>query len=141
MRYYSLRPDNAGDIRLTQEAFADARIVNNLHVVNDGEAALKFLRGEAPHEDGVRPDLVLLDLNMPRMDGREVLEQVKADPALRLIPIVVLTTSEAEQDVLRSYELHANCYIRKPIDFEQFIGVVKSIESFWLNVVTLPRVA
>ena len=133
--------DNPGDVRLTQEALADARVVNTLHVVNDGEAAIKFLRGEPPNEDAVRPDLMLLDLNLPRMDGRQVLEDVKADPALRLIPIVVLTTSEAEQDVLRSYELHANCYIRKPVDFDQFIEVIKSIEGFWFDVVTLPRVA
>ena len=133
--------DNPGDVRLTQEAFANARVVNTLYVVKDGEAAIKFLRAESPHENAVRPDLVLLDLNMPRMDGREVLAEVEGDPALRLIPIVVLTTSEAEQDVLRSYELHANCCIRKPVDFEKFIEVIKSIEGFWFDVVKLPRFA
>lgn len=130
--------DSPADVRLTIEALRDAKVRNNLHVAADGEEALAFLRREGPHADAVRPDLILLDLNLPKKDGREVLEEVKADPQLRRIPVVVLTTSEAEQDILRSYDLHANCYITKPVDLDQFITVVRSIEDFWLTIVKLP---
>ncbi len=131
--------DNPGDVRLTQEGLNEGKVRNNLHVARDGVQALAFLRREGEHVDAVRPDLVLLDLNLPRKDGREVLAEMKSDPELRTIPVVVLTTSSAEQDVLRSYELQANCYITKPVDLEQFITVVRSIEDFWLTIVTLPR--
>jgi chemotaxis family two-component system response regulator Rcp1 len=130
--------DNEADIRLTREVFADGRVLNNLSVVRDGEEATAFLRRRPPYEDAPRPDLVLLDLNLPRKDGREVLAEIKADDDLRLIPVVVLTTSRAEADVLRSYELHANCYIVKPVDLGQFIAAVRSIEDFWLKLVRLP---
>lgn len=130
--------DSAADVRLTIEALRDAKVRNNLHVASDGEEALAFLRREGPYSDAVRPDLILLDLNLPKKDGREVLEEVKADPQLRRIPVVVLTTSEAEQDILRSYDLHANCYVTKPVDLDQFITVVRSIEDFWLTIVKLP---
>jgi CheY-like chemotaxis protein len=118
---------------------ADARIANNLHVVRDGVEAIAFVRGEAPYESMPRPDLVLLDLNLPRIDGREVLHAIKSDPALNRTPVVVLTTSREEQDVLRSYELQANSYISKPIHLGEFIEVVRSIEGYWLNIVRLPR--
>ncbi|HEX9970101.1 MAG TPA: response regulator [Acidimicrobiales bacterium] len=131
--------DSPGDVALTTEALRDARIANNLHVVTDGESAMAFLRGEGEFEDAPRPDLVLLDLNLPRKDGREVLAEVKWDDELRRIPVVVLTTSTAEADVLRSYDLHANCYISKPVDFPQFLDVVRSIEGFWLSIVRLPK--
>jgi chemotaxis family two-component system response regulator Rcp1 len=131
--------DNPGDVRLTIEGLNEGKVRNNLHVARDGVEALQFLRHEGPFDDSPRPDLILLDLNLPRMDGREVLAAVKADAALKTIPVVVLTTSRAEQDVLRSYELQANCYITKPVDLEQFITVVKSIEDFWLTIVTLPN--
>jgi CheY-like chemotaxis protein len=127
--------DNPGDVRLTIEALRESKVRNNLQVARDGVEALEMLR----REGAVRPDLVLLDLNLPRKDGREVLAEMKADPHLHTIPVVILTTSRAEQDVLRSYELQANCYISKPVDLEQFIAVVKSIEDFWLTIVTLPR--
>ncbi|HSW08310.1 response regulator [Aquabacterium sp.] len=130
--------DNPGDVRLTREAFKDGRIWNRLHVVEDGLAALDFLYRRGTHADAPRPDLILLDLNLPRMDGREVLSVIKADPLLRIIPVVVLTTSQAEEDVLRAYHLSANCYVTKPVDFEQFIRVVQAIENFWLTVVRLP---
>ena len=130
--------DNPGDVRLTREAFRDGRVSNNLNVVADGVEALAFLRRQGAYDDAPRPGLVLLDLNLPRKDGREVLEEIKSDPALRRIPVVVLTTSEAEADILRSYDLNANCYITKPVDFEQFLLVVKSIEQFWLTIVQLP---
>ena len=130
--------DNPGDVRLTIEALREGKVHNNLHVVGDGVEALAFLHRQGPYEDAPIPDLVLLDLNLPKKDGREVLEEIKADPHLRRIPVVVLTTSHAEQDVLRSYDLHANCYITKPVDLEQFINVVRTIEDFWLAVVTLP---
>jgi chemotaxis family two-component system response regulator Rcp1 len=130
--------DNPGDVRLTIEALRESKVANNLNVARDGVEALAYLRREGAYADAVRPDLILLDLNMPRKDGREVLAEIKAEPALRTIPVVVLTTSRAEQDVLRSYELQANCYITKPVDLEQFITIVKSIENFWLSVVTLP---
>ena len=130
--------DSPADVRLTEEAFRENRIANNLHVVGDGEAAMVFLRRQGPYVDVPRPDLILLDLNLPRKDGREVLAEIKADDALKTIPVVVLTTSQAEQDILRSYNLNANCYITKPIDLDQFIKVVKAVESFWLTIVTLP---
>ncbi len=130
--------DNVGDVRLTQEALREAKVHNNLSVVNDGVEAMAFLRREGKYSQAPKPDLVLLDLNMPRKDGRQVLAEVKADPELRRIPIVVLTTSKAEEDIIRSYELHANSYVTKPVDFEQFMKVVQSIEGFWLTVVKFP---
>lgn len=130
--------DSPGDVRLTQEILADTRIANDIHVVNDGEAAMAFLRRQGEHAEAPRPDLVLLDLNLPRKDGREVLGEMKGDESLRRIPVIVLTTSAAERDVLRSYDLHVNCYITKPIDLDEFITVVRSIEGFWLSVVRLP---
>jgi len=130
--------DNPGDIRLTREAFSEAKLRNTLHVCQDGEAALAFLRNQPPYSQAPRPDLILLDLNLPRVDGREVLREIKADPNLKRIPVVVLTTSSADEDVLKVYELAANCYITKPVDFERFIVVVRSIEDFWLTVVRLP---
>ena len=130
--------DNPGDVRLTREALKEAKVHNNLSVVNDGLDAMSFLRREGRFAQAPRPDLVLLDLNMPRKDGREVLAEVKADPDLRRIPVVVLTTSKAEEDILRSYDLHANSYVTKPVDFEQFMKVVRSIEEFWLSVVKFP---
>jgi len=130
--------DNPGDVRLTEEALKDGKVANNLHVVSDGVEAIRFLRRGAGYEDAVRPDLVLLDLNLPRKDGREVLEEIKQDEDLKRIPVVVLTTSRSEEDVLRSYGLHANCYLTKPVDFDSFLGVVQSIEGFWLTVVRLP---
>jgi len=130
--------DNPGDARLTQEALREGKIRNNLHHAGDGVEALAFLRREGEHAKAPMPDLVLLDLNLPRKDGREVLAEMKQDPRLRKIPVVVLTTSEAENDIVRSYELHANCYITKPVGLEQFISIVRQIESFWLAVVTLP---
>lgn len=131
--------DNPTDRLLTQAALEQAKIVNHLHVAEDGVEALQFLRGDGDFAGKPRPDLLLLDLNLPRKDGREVLAEIKADESLRLIPTVVLTTSEAEEDVLRAYGLHANCYITKPVDFEAFTAVVRSIETFWFAVVTLPR--
>ena len=130
--------DNPADVRLTQEAFRDGKIRNNLLAVKDGVEALEFLRRRGRYADAVRPDLILLDLNLPRKDGREVLAEIKSDPALRRIPVVVLTTSRAEMDIVKSYNLHANCYIVKPVDLDQFVGVVKSIDNFWLTAVTLP---
>jgi two-component system, chemotaxis family, response regulator Rcp1 len=130
--------DNPGDVRLAQEALHDAKMSNNLNVVADGVEALAYLRREGQHAKAPRPDLVLLDLNLPKKDGREVLQEVKEDPDLRTIPVVVLTTSDAEADVIRSYELHANAYVRKPVDFDAFIEVVRTIEDFWFMVVKLP---
>ena len=130
--------DSPADVRLTIEALRDAKVRNNMYVAQDGDEALAFLRREGAHADAVRPDLILLDLNLPKKDGREVLEEIKADPQLRRIPVVILTTSEAEQDILRSYDLHANCYITKPVDLDQFITVVRTIEDFWLTIVKLP---
>jgi CheY-like chemotaxis protein len=130
--------DNPGDVRLTQEALREGKVWNSLSVVNDGVAAIKFLRREESYGSAPRPDIVLLDLNLPKKDGRQVLEEIKLDPDLRRIPVVILTTSKAEEDVLRSYNLHANCYITKPVDLEQFMGVVASIEDFWLCIVKLP---
>jgi two-component system, chemotaxis family, response regulator Rcp1 len=131
--------DNPGDVRLTIEGLRESKVRNNLHVAPDGVAALEFLRRDGTYADAPRPDLILLDLNLPKKDGREVLAEIKADPALRTIPVVVLTTSSAEKDVLRTYELQAASYITKPVDLEQFITVVKSIEDFWLTIVTLPH--
>jgi chemotaxis family two-component system response regulator Rcp1 len=131
--------DSPSDIRLTEKVMADARIANNLHVVRDGVEAIAFVRGEGAYESMPQPDLVLLDLNLPRIDGREVLHTIKSDPELHRMPVIVLTTSREEQDVLRSYELQANSYISKPIDLGEFIDVVRSIEGYWLNIVRLPR--
>ena len=131
--------DNPGDVRLTREALREGKVRNNLYVAADGVEALRFLRREGEHAGAVRPDLILLDLNLPRKDGREVLEEVKADPSLRYIPVVVLTSSQAEQDIVRAYDLHANCYVSKPVDLDQFIHVVKSIEDFWFTIVKLPE--
>jgi len=130
--------DDPGDVLMTREAFEDYKLSNQLHVVNDGAEAMEFLRQEGAHIDAPRPDLVLLDLNLPRMDGREVLQAIKSDPELANIPVVVLTTSEAEEDVLRSYSLHANAYVTKPVDFERFIQVVRQIDDFFVTVVRLP---
>ncbi len=131
--------DSPGDIRLTQEAFRDANIAIRLHVATDGVEAMAFLRNEEPNEDAPRPDLILLDLNLPRMDGREVLALIKEDPSLKTIPTVILTTSEAEGDILRSYELRANCYLSKPVQLDEFEALVKSINDFWLTRVKLPQ--
>ena len=131
--------DSPGDVRLTREALKEGKVRNNLSVVSDGVEAMEFLRREGKYKDAPRPDIVLLDLNMPRKDGREVLAEMKGDEALKRIPVVVLTTSEAEQDILRTYDLHANCYLTKPVDLEQFISIVKSVEDFWLTIVQLPR--
>lgn len=130
--------DNPGDVRLTREALKEGKVRNNLYVAPDGVEALRFLRREGEHAEAVRPDLILLDLNLPRMDGREVLEVIKADSDLRHIPVVVLTSSQAEQDIVRAYDLHANCYVTKPVDLDQFIHVVRSIEDFWFTIVKLP---
>jgi CheY-like chemotaxis protein len=130
--------DSPSDTQLTIEALKEGKVANNLTRVEDGVDAMAFLRRQGRHAQAPRPDLILLDLNLPRKDGREVLEELKRDPDLKIIPVVVLTTSRAEQDVLQSYQLHANCYISKPVDFQQFIDVVRSIEHFWLSVVTLP---
>lgn len=130
--------DNPGDVRLTQEAFKASKLLNRLHVVGDGEQAMAFLRREGVHADAPRPGLVLLDLNMPRMGGREVLAAVKADEDLRRIPIVILTSSEADEDVFGAYDLHANAYIRKPVDLDQFVEAMRKLEGFWLEIVRLP---
>ncbi len=131
--------DSPGDVRLTREAFKEGKLANRLHVVADGEEALAFLHRQGAYRDAVRPDLILLDLNLPKKDGREVLALIKADDALRRIPVVILTTSRAEQDILKAYDLHANCYITKPVDLDQFLLVVKAVEEFWLEIVKLPR--
>lgn len=130
--------DNLGDIRLIKEAFKEEKIINRVSVVEDGEAAMAFLRREGPYAGAVRPDLILLDLNLPKKDGREVLAEIKADEDLKRIPVVILTTSRAEEDILRTYNLHANCYVTKPVDVEQFLTVVRSIEDYWLAIVKLP---
>jgi chemotaxis family two-component system response regulator Rcp1 len=130
--------DNPGDVRLTREALKDAKVANTLHVVEDGVSALDFLHRRPPFIEAPRPDLILLDLNLPRKNGREVLEEIKSDKRFKAIPVVILTTSQAEEDVLRAYNLHANCYITKPVDFTQFTTIVKTIEDFWLTIVTLP---
>ena len=131
--------DDPGDVLMTQEAFSDNKLRNRLWVVADGVEALQFLRKEGAHAEAPTPDLVLLDLNLPRMDGREVLEAVKSDERLRKIPVVVLTTSESEEDVVRSYSLHANAYVTKPVDFDRFIDVVRQIDEFFVEVVRLPN--
>jgi two-component system, chemotaxis family, response regulator Rcp1 len=130
--------DNPGDARLAQEALKEGRMTSRLKVVVDGVEAMAFLRREGQYVGSPRPNLILLDLNLPRKDGRQVLAELKADEDLRRIPVVVLTTSQAEQDILRSYDLHANCYITKPVDLDRFISVVRSIEEYWCSVVTLP---
>ena len=130
--------DSPSDTDLTVEALKEARVHNRLHVVEDGVLALEFLRRQGPYAQAPRPDLILLDLNLPRRDGRDVLAEIKSDPAIRSIPVIVLTSSKADQDVARAYELNANCYITKPVDFDKFIEVVHSIEDYWLMMVTLP---
>jgi chemotaxis family two-component system response regulator Rcp1 len=130
--------DNPADVRLTQENFKDSKILNHIHVVNDGAEAMAFLHREGKYFDAVRPELIFLDLNLPKKDGREVLKEIKTDDELKNIPVVILTISDDEEDILKSYNLHANCYITKPINLEQFSKVVKSIENFWLSIVKLP---
>ncbi len=130
--------DDPGDVAIAREALEESKIANNLHIVSDGEQAMAFLRRAGDFEGAPRPDLVLLDLNLPRMDGREVLAHIKDDTELRRIPVVVLTTSQAEEDVVRSYDLHANAYVAKPVDFEAFIGVVRQIDEFFFTLVKLP---
>jgi two-component system response regulator len=130
--------DNPGDVRLTREALRGSKVLNHLNVVEDGVAALDYLHKIAPYENVARPDIILLDLNLPKKDGREVLGTIKASPLLKTIPVVILTTSQAEEDVLRAYHLNANCYVSKPVDFDQFMRIVQTIEEFWLTVVTLP---
>jgi two-component system, chemotaxis family, response regulator Rcp1 len=130
--------DNPGDVRLSIEVLRDAKVHNHLNTVGDGVEALSFLRKEGKYADAPHPDLILLDLNLPKKDGREVLAEIKADDHLKRIPVVVLTTSQSEEDILKAYELHANCYISKPVNLDQFIKVVQSIESFWLTIVKLP---
>ena len=130
--------DDPADVLLTQEALLGSKIRNNLHVVDDGVEALAFLRQEGTYRDVPRPDLILLDLNMPRKDGREVLADIKEDPDLKTIPVAVLTTSSQDEDILKSYELHANCYITKPVGLEQFATVVQSLDDFWFTIVKLP---
>jgi len=130
--------DNPGDVDLTRETLQDSKLLNNMSVVNNGVEAMAFLRGEGRYVDRTRPDLILLDLNLPKKDGREVLAEVKADERLRRIPVVVLTTSSAEQDILQTYDLHANCYITKPVNLDQFSAVVRAIEEFWFTIVKLP---
>jgi two-component system, chemotaxis family, response regulator Rcp1 len=130
--------DSAADVRLTREALKEARVYNTLHVVGDGVLAMDFLRQQGAYQGAPRPDLVLLDLNLPRKDGREVLAEVNGDDELKRIPVVVLTTSQAEEDILRSYDLHANAYVAKPVQLEEFLRVIRALEQFWLAVVTLP---
>jgi CheY-like chemotaxis protein len=131
--------DNEADVRLTKEGIKEAKMLNDLYVVNDGIKAMDFLNHKGEFEDMPVPDLILLDLNLPKKDGREVLEEIKQDPKLKQIPVVILTTSEAEQDILKSYKLHANCYVTKPIGINQFVDVIKAIEGFWLTIVKLPN--
>ena len=130
--------DNPGDVRLTREALKDAKMSNILHVVEDGALALDFLHRRGEYANARRPDLILLDLNLPRKNGREVLQEIKQDPFLKIIPVVILTTSQAEEDILGAYSEHANCYITKPVDFSQLTKIVRTIEDFWLSIVTLP---
>lgn len=146
MDFYEGRPieillveDNPGDIRLTEEALKEGSIINNLHVVMDGAEALDFLFKRGKYTAAPTPDLILLDLNLPKKDGREVLQEIKAETGLKSIPVIVLTTSKSEDDVCRMYELQANCYISKPVDLSKFFGVIKSIEDFWLTIVKLPK--
>jgi chemotaxis family two-component system response regulator Rcp1 len=131
--------DNLGDIDLAREALGMGKLHNSLHVVQDGVAAMDFLRKKGKYADSPRPDLIILDLNLPKKDGRQVLAEVKEDDSLKSIPVVILTTSSAEEDVLKTYNMHANCYITKPIDIKQFLHVVRSIEEFWLSIVVLPN--
>ena len=133
--------DNPGDVRLTKEALAESKLYNNLNVVPDGLEALRFLRQDPPYENAPRPDVILLDLNLPKIDGREVLATIKSTPEFKRIPVVVISSSEAEADILRSYDLHVNCYVTKPVNLDQFIKVVQSIESFWLTIVKLPQIS
>ena len=133
-----LAEDNPADVRLTVETLKEEKIYNNLHVVNDGEEALAFLYQKGKYAKAVRPDLILLDLNLPKIDGREVLKEIKSDDNLKSIPVVVLTVSKAEEDIMKSYSLHANCYITKPVDLKQFAKVTKAIQEFWLTIVKLP---
>ncbi len=130
--------DNPGDVRLTQEALKESKVHNNMFVVEDGVEAMEFLRQKGKYANTPRPDLILLDLNLPRKSGREVLQEVKTNDSLKQIPVVVLTVSKSEEDILKAYNLHANCYITKPIDFDQFMKITKSIEEFWLTIVKLP---
>jgi CheY-like chemotaxis protein len=130
--------DNPGDVGLVREGLSESKICNNLHVASDGVEAMEFLRGERDHADAPCPDLILLDLNLPRMNGREVLREIKTDPRLKTIPVVILTSSKEEEDICRAYGDHANCYVTKPVRFESFLKVVKSIEDFWFSVVKLP---
>lgn len=130
--------DNAGDVELVREALSDGRVRTDLHVVSDGIQAMRFLRREGEYVNKQRPDLVLLDLNLPRKSGREVLQDMKTDPELQVIPVIVLTSSKSDDDIFQAYFLHANCYVSKPVDFEHFMQVVQSIEDFWLQVVSLP---
>jgi chemotaxis family two-component system response regulator Rcp1 len=130
--------DNPGDVRLTREALKEGKVINKLNVVGDGIEALAYLRHEGRFAKLPHPDLILLDLNLPKMDGREVLEKIKTDPKLRRIPVVILTTSKSEEDIIMSYDLHANCYITKPVDLDQFITVVMAVEDFWFTIVKLP---
>jgi chemotaxis family two-component system response regulator Rcp1 len=131
--------DNPGDVRLTRESLQENKVRNNLHVARDGEEAMAFLRQDDPFRDVPHPDLILLDLNLPKKDGRQVLVEVKADPLLKHIPVVILTTSRATEDITKAYNLYANCYVAKPVDLEQFMSVVRSIEEFWLTIVKLPK--
>lgn len=130
--------DNPADARLTKEAFKDAKVLNNMHVVADGEEAMLFLKRAGKYNESPRPDLILLDLNLPKKDGREVLAEIKKDPELKRIPVVILTTSEDEKDIFRAYDLHANAYVKKPVDLDQFMKIVEAVEDFWLSVVRLP---
>lgn len=131
--------DNPGDVRLTQEALKDGRVLVNLTVAADGVEAMEVLKRQGQFSEKVRPDLILLDLNLPKKNGREVLEEIKADDELKRIPVIVMTTSKAEQDIYKAYNLNANCYVTKPVDLDDFLNVVRSIEDFWLTIVTLPR--
>jgi CheY-like chemotaxis protein len=131
--------DNPSDVRLTMEAFKDAKVTNNMSIAVNGEEAMEFLEKEGAYKDSPRPDLILLDLNLPKMNGREVLAKIKQDPRFKRIPVVVLTTSDDEQDILKAYDLHVNAYVRKPVDLDQFIKIVDAVEDFWLSVVKLPN--
>ena len=130
--------DNPADVRLTVEAFKEGKVTNKLHVVGNGEDAIAFLKQDGKYSNAPCPDLILLDLNLPKKDGREVLEEIKKEPVLKRIPVIILTTSKAEEDILKTYNLHANCYINKPVDVNEFISIAKSIENYWLTIVKLP---
>ncbi|MBE3116690.1 response regulator [Candidatus Bathyarchaeota archaeon] len=130
--------DNPGDVRLTKEALIDAKVLNEIYVVKDGVEAMEFLRKEGSFAHVPVPDLILLDLNLPRKDGREVLAEIKTDPKLKRIPVVILTTSQAEEDILKSYDLHANCYVTKPVDLNRFVEIMRSLDEFWFSIVKLP---